>query len=97
MKDVLIQTDSDELQHKLTEHVPDGEVCYWTVNGEPQQTTAGCEILFTDGDRVIGRAEIIDVESGRIWFEPVTPVDEELPATPTTRGFKYIHSTEASQ
>lgn len=89
-RDVLIQTTSEELDHKLEENVPDDEVCYWTVNGKPRQTGREADVLFTDGDRVIGRAEIIDVEAGRIWFDPVTPVDEDLPTNPTTRGFKYV-------
>lgn len=97
MNDVLIQTDTDELEHKLEGNVPDDEVCYWTVSGKPQRTTAGRDVLFTDGDRVIGRAEIVDVEDGRLWFEPVTPVDEELPTAPTTRGFKYVDTAEVEQ
>lgn len=89
-RDVLIHADPEDIEHKLDGEVPDGEVCYWTVNGKPQRTRAGADILFTDGDQVIARAEIIDVEDGRIWFYPLTEVREDLPTTPTTRGFKYV-------
>lgn len=89
-RDVLIYADREDVEHKLAGEVPDDEVCYWTVNGTPQRTEPGREVLFTDGDVVHARADIIDVESGRLWFQPLREVRDELPATPTTRGFKYV-------
>lgn len=94
MKDVLIYTDRTDLEHKLRGEVPVGHECYWTVNGTPQRTERGQSVLFTDGDRVIARGEITRVEEGRIWFEPLRETDEDLPAPPTTRGFKYVEQTD---
>lgn len=88
--DVLIYADRDDVRHKHRENVESGHECYWTVSGTPRQTGPGAAILFSDGETVHARAEIVAVEQGRIWFEPVAWVDEELPAEPVTRGFKYV-------
>ena len=89
-RDVLIQTTPEALAHKMKGEVTPGHLPFWRVNGTPRQTEAGRSILFSDGDRVIARGVIGDVEEGRIWFSPLEDVDEELPADPPSRGFKYV-------
>lgn len=94
MKDVLIYSDRETVAHKLEGEIPDHhDYCFWTVNGTPRQTEAGQSILFCDDDRVHARGQILAVLEGEIQFEPLEAVDEELPAEPVTRGFKYV-STE---
>ncbi|WP_276257211.1 hypothetical protein [Halomontanus rarus] len=89
-KDVLIYADERTVEHKLESEVPDGNQCFWTVSGTPRQTDAGCEVLFSDGDRVHARGEVVDVTRGRIWFTPLEKCDDDLPCEPVTRGFKYV-------
>ena len=91
MNDVLIYADRVDVEHKLRGNLADEhDRCYWTVSGTPRQTEPGCRVLFTDGERVHAAGEITDVEDGRLWFDPLERVDEELPCEPTTRGFKYV-------
>ncbi|MFP8891845.1 hypothetical protein ACLI4U_19045 (plasmid) [Natrialbaceae archaeon A-CW2] len=90
MKDVLIYADKRTVAHKLCENVPDGHECFWTVNGTPRQTGPGASVLFSDGDRVHARGDVLEVEHGRIWFEPLEACDESVPCEPVTRGFRYV-------
>lgn len=81
IQDVLIHTTREGIEHKARENLtdPDTTACYWTVNGTPRQTGRGAAIHFSNGDRLIGRATILRVEDGRIWFTPVELVDEPQP------------------
>jgi len=90
MNDVLIYADPDDVAHKFPDELPDGHVPYWSVSGTPRQTEPGQSILFCDGEHVFARGEIIELDDGRIWFRNLECVDEELPAEPVTRGFKYV-------
>ncbi|WP_337653265.1 hypothetical protein [Halomontanus rarus] len=91
MKDVLIYADERTVEHKLAENIPDGhDQCFWTVSGTPRQTGPGASILFSDGDRVHARGEVVEVTRGRIWFSPLETCDDDLPCEPVTRGFKYV-------
>lgn len=97
MCDVLIYVgDCDDLAHKTAAEIPEGHEPYWEVRGTPRQTEPGQDVLFTGGERVRYRAAITAIEEGCIWFEPLEPVDEPLPARPTTRGFKYVNGGETA-
>ena len=88
--DVLIRASPEHLAHNMIGEVPVGHLPYWRVHGTPRQTKVGRTILFSDGERVIARGLIAKLEDGRIWFSPLEAVDEELPAEPPERGFKYV-------
>jgi len=90
MPDILIYADPGDIDHKFPEELPPGHTPYWSVSGTPRQTKPGCDVLFTDGDRVFARGEIVAVEDGRLWFEGLDRVNEAVPAEPVTRGFKYV-------
>ena len=88
--DVLIQSSRSALEHKRKGEVKPGYLPFWRVNGTPRKTDVGRSVLFSDGERVIARGVIADLEDGRIWFSPLEFVDEELPDEPPSRGFKYV-------
>ena len=89
--DILICASRDDVDHKLAENVPKHhDYAFWTVNGTPQQTGPGAAVLFTDGESVHARGEIVGVHKGEVRFEPLERVDQALPAEPVTRGFKYV-------
>lgn len=91
MKDVLIYADPADVEHKMSDSVPDHhDYCYWSVSGTPRQTGPGAAVLFTDGKRVYGRGTVRECVDGELRFEPLERVDEALPAEPVTRGFKYV-------
>ncbi|WP_455447835.1 hypothetical protein [Natrinema thermotolerans] len=92
--DVLVQTDRDALEHKMDGAVPVGHLPFWRVTGTPRRTEPGRAILFSDGQRVIARGVIAKLEEGRIWFNPLEDIDEELPDDPPSRGFKYVDPVE---
>jgi len=92
--DVLIQADRETLTHKMKGEVAVGHVPYWRVSGTPRRTEPGRTVLFSDGERVIARGVIGDVEEGRIVFTPLEETDEELPDDPPSRGFKYVTDPE---
>lgn len=89
-KDVLVAAGADQLAHKWAGTVPEGHDCYWRVNGTPRRTGEGRRIWFAREGRLFATADILAVEKGRIWFEPVHPVDLPSPAEAPTRGFAYI-------
>lgn len=90
-KDVLIYADPDDVEHKLAANVPaHHDYAYWTVNGTPRQTKPGRSVLFTDGDRVFARGEVLELVVGELRFTSLERVDEPLPADPVTRGYKYV-------
>lgn len=91
--DVLVQTSRAALEHKMKGEVKPGHLPFWRVNGTPRKTEVGRAILFSDGDRVVARGVIADLEDGRIWFSPLEDVDEALPDEPPSRGFKYVEAT----
>lgn len=91
MKDVLIYADPADVEHKLESEVPDHhDYCYWTVNGRPRQTGPGASVLFTDGDSVHARGDVLECVDGELRVTPLERVDEPLPADPVTRGFTYV-------
>lgn len=90
-KDVLIYASPADVGHKLESEVPDHhDYCYWTVTGTPRQTGPGASVLFTDGDRVHARGDVLECVDGELRFTPLERVDEPLPCEPTTRGFTYV-------
>jgi len=88
--DVLIHTTADAIAHKRRGEVPDGHLCFWTVNGTPRQTEPGRHVYFEVDGRLVARGEIRDIETGKLWFDPLEPVDIEPPTAVPSRGFTYV-------
>lgn len=91
-QDVLIQASPQDLAHKWADKVPDGNVCYWTVNGTPRRTEPGRRVYFasTSIEDIYAWAEIVELEDGKIWFEPVQETHLPCLDDAPTRGFRYI-------
>lgn len=94
MKDVLIHTTESSIAHKRRGNVPADETPFWTVSGTPRQTEPGCRIWFEADGELIATGEIVDVEAGRIWFEPLSEADGEPPVDPPSRGFTYVDAAQ---
>lgn len=94
-KDVLIYAPRDDVEHKFAENIPDGhDYAFWTVSGTPRQTGPGASVLFTDGDRVYAKGDVLECCEGELRFEPLETCDESVPCEPVTRGFKYVEVSE---
>lgn len=89
-RDVLIHTTESRIAHKRRENIEPGHTPFWEVNGTPRQTEPGQRIWFEADGRLIATAEILDVERGKLWFEPLRGVDAPAPVDPPTRGFTYV-------
>ncbi|QCC57207.1 hypothetical protein [Natrinema thermotolerans] len=96
-KDVLVHATDEQIDHKLEENVPEDHLCYWTVNGTPQQTRFGQRIWFEQDGRLVACGQIHSTETGRIWFSPLWEVDLECPTEVPNQGFKYVESIESDQ
>ena len=85
--DVLIRAKRKDVEHKFDK---ENAYCWWTVNGTPRNCGKGDNIFFSDGERIYGEGDILDVDDGRIIFTPLKRVDLEQPKKPPTRGFTYL-------
>lgn len=93
-KDILISATPETVAHKLEGEIPDQhDYCFWEVTGTPRQTEPGRSILFADAGRVHARGAILELVDGEIRFLPLERADEDPPADPPPRGFKYVEST----
>lgn len=95
MSDILIRSDRQKVEHKMSGNVPDGHYCFWSVNGMPKRVEEGEMILFSDGESVFAKGVIIDVRDGEIRFDPLQEVDGENPIEPPSRGFKYVEEEDS--
>lgn len=92
-KDVLIYADREDVRHKFAENIPDyHDYAFWTVSGTPRQTGPGASVLFTDGERVYARGDVLECAAGELRFEPLEACDETVPCEPVTRGFTYVET-----
>ncbi|OLZ39078.1 hypothetical protein A6E15_19130 [Natrinema saccharevitans] len=96
-KDVLVHATDEQIDHKLEENVPEDHLCYWTVNGTPQQTRFGQRIWFEQDGRLVACGQVHSTETGRIWFSPLWEVDLECPTEVPNQGFKYVDSIESDE
>jgi len=88
--DVLIHTTADEIDHKRRGEVPDDHLCFWTVNGTPRPPEPGRRVYFEVDGRLVACGEIREIETGKLWFDPLESVDREPPIVVPSRGFTYV-------
>lgn len=93
-KDVLVHATEEQIDHKLVENVPDDHLCYWTVSGTPRKTRHAQRIWFENDGQIVAAGYIDHVETGRIWFHPLKPVDADLSKEPPSRGFTYLDEAD---
>lgn len=95
-KDLLFQMEEDWVKKHL-ERQYDGRFVRLPVNEYPELTGEGRKVLFSDGDRVIGEAELKEVDEDEIRFEPLTGVNRPNPERPQENGYKYVDASDCGQ
>lgn len=96
MKDLLFQM-SEEWIKKHLQSKHEGRFIKLDVKEHPELTGKGRKVLFSDGDRVIGEAELKEVNDDEIRFEPLTGVNRPNPERPQENGFKYADADDCGQ
>jgi len=96
VKDLLFQMSEDWVKQHLQGKY-EGRFVRLPVNNHPELTGEGQKVLFSDGSRVIGEAELKEVSDDEIRFKPLTGVNRPHPKQPQENGFKYVDADDCGQ
>lgn len=96
MKDLLFQRSEDWIKERIQGNHK-GRFVKIDVREHPELTGQGQKVLFSTGDKVIGEAELKEVDEDEIRFEPLTVVSRPNPKQPKENKYEYVDADDCGQ
>jgi len=94
--DLLFRRDEEWIKNHLYQNFT-GRFCRLQVDKEPEQTSEGEIVLFSDGEQVRAESYIEDVGKDSIRVEPLTAVQKPHPEEPPGTGYEYVEAEDCGK